>query len=244
MRGVACGADPFGCRIVTALRAYGQTGPAEVWLQTRGGRISAALCRVDGEVTLCAGHAADKELLGFLSFLGCRSILLPRGILPAGWGTIAESGWVMRWRGEPGLGAANTTAPTVRSLFSLLTAAGLVSPDDGVYADLSHKLRHGLVRASGRVDAKGELLSCAMTVAESHGAAVIGGVATLPGQRGKGFAGELVRGMASALTAEGKQVFLFCRGDLVSFYRRLGFRAEREWENRTGDCGGADAGVQ
>ena len=58
-----CKGSPYGVRISAFLQAYGTSYPfALFWMQTdASGRITAALSRVDGHVTLCASEQADWE---------------------------------------------------------------------------------------------------------------------------------------------------------------------------------------
>lgn len=71
-----CAGDPFGCRVVTAARAYGIAGKeAEFWFQSVQGNICAVICRVNGECTLYNKPAADwEELDCFLNAIGYRSL--------------------------------------------------------------------------------------------------------------------------------------------------------------------------
>ena len=67
-------------RISAFLQAYGTSYPfALFWMQTdASGRITAALSRVDGHVTLCASEQADwEEVWAFLSAAGYESVLCP-----------------------------------------------------------------------------------------------------------------------------------------------------------------------
>ena len=68
-----CKGSPYGVRISAFLQAYGTSYPfALFWMQTdASGRITAALSRVDGHVTLCASEQADwEEVWAFLSAAG------------------------------------------------------------------------------------------------------------------------------------------------------------------------------
>ena len=112
----------------------------------------------------------------------------------------------------------------------LLTTCGMEAGGDAAYVDLSHKLRHGLIRAAAVADGDGNLLSCAMTTAETAAAAVIGGVATHPAARRRGLAEGLVRALAGELKQEGKTPYLLCRGELRPFYERLGFCNHGNWQ--------------
>lgn len=235
-----CAGEPFGCRIITTARAYGLAGrPAEFWAQVVQGVPCAALCRVDGDFTLCAAPGADwEELRQFLDAAGFRSVFSP--VFPAQEG----DGPVMRWEGRPAAEDGGFCRPEPRRLLRLLSLCGMASQEDAaLYVDLSYKIRHGLIRAAGVEDSRGALLSCAMTIAESDDTAVIGGVATAPGSRRRGFASGLVTALASQLEKEGKRPYLFCKPQLAPFYQKSGFHTAGGWQ-QSGDCSREPPGVK
>lgn len=123
-----------------------------------------------------------------------------------GFGRLAQTGAVLRAASV--LPPRQATGPlTPREMYPLLTAAfGERAPAfEGWYLDVSHRLRHGGCRIVG-VRCDGRPVAGAMTVAEAAGGAVIGGVATAPDCRGRGYAGACVAALCTALSAEGKTV--------------------------------------
>ena len=58
-----CEGDPFGCRILAALLAYGIDKPfAQFWAQyDESGSITAVFCRLDTAMTVCAKGDYDTE---------------------------------------------------------------------------------------------------------------------------------------------------------------------------------------
>ncbi len=118
-----------------------------------------------------------------------------------------------------------------RDVYSLLKACfdtGL--PEfDAWYVDVSHRLRRGLCRMIGFcIDSVPS--ACAMTTAECENAAVIGGVATLPCARGRGFASANILTLTNQLLDEGKKVFLSPKNDAAyKLYLKLGFAQCGEW---------------
>lgn len=80
-----CDGSPCGVRIAAFLQAYGAGYPfALFWMQKdASGRMTAALSRVDGNVTVCAAQNADlQELWAFLSAIGFESVLCPEWMAP------------------------------------------------------------------------------------------------------------------------------------------------------------------
>lgn len=223
-----CAGDPFGCRVVTAARAYGTAGKeAEFWFQSVQGNICAVICRVNGECTLYNKPAADwEELDCFLNAIGYRSLFFSSERQKAG-----RSGPVMKWAGKRMSHTLGDCQPAPRDILRLLAACGMGNEENAAeYVDLSYKLRHGILRAVGFADGTGTLQSCAMTVAESDDTAVIGGVATDAGMRGRGFAGMLVTTLAERLEEEGKSPYLFCENRFVPFYEKHGFYVAGYWQ--------------
>ena len=68
-----------------------------------------------------------------------------------------------------------------------------------------------------------------MTVAQTHGQAVIGGVAVLPGWRGRGIGGLLVQTLCHVL--EPVRPFVLIKQEKQPFYQRLGFGPAGEWRS-------------
>lgn len=238
-----CKGSAFGCRIVTAACCYPAAPFAAFWLQRdKEGRITAALSRIEGDVTVCCGRLEpeQKEELGaFLASLGAGSILAPSGTLPQQ--MVPRTGAVLRFAAEGAEHSAVTKECvctekelTVRQLFALFSSCvgdGFeFAATDAAYVDLSHRLRHGFCHAAALRSEGGALCTAAMTVAESGSDALIGGVCTLPEARGKGMASAAVRVLCERLTQKGQTVFLLAENKLIPFYERLGFEHCGEWE--------------
>ncbi|MGI6264131.1 MAG: GNAT family N-acetyltransferase [Acutalibacteraceae bacterium] len=123
-----------------------------------------------------------------------------------------------------------TDTPSLTATFDLLKAVFDDLPQwDDWYVDMSHRLRHGCGRIAGITGEDG-LLAVAMTTAECESAALIGGVATRPDQRGRGYARRCVSALAAALQQEGKAVWLSPKNDYAkALYRHWGFVPVGEW---------------
>lgn len=96
-----------------------------------------------------------------------------------------------------------------RSVYPLLAQCfedGL-SAFDSWYVDVSHRLRHGCCHMVVLSDAQGPAAT-AMTVAECHGAALLGAVATRPDCRSRGYASACVSTLAHTMLAKGKAVWI------------------------------------
>lgn len=229
-----CEGNPYGVRIAAFLEAYGPGYPfALFWMQADGsGRMTAAVARVDGNVTVCAAEKADlEELWVFLSAVGFESILCPEWVAQRAnqfSGCLFQRCIPMRLHrpcvpsaAQP---AALCKAPPLPEVYALLQAAGEPLPClEAWLPDVSHRVRHAAARVwAVREGAK--WIACAMAVALTRKEALLGGVAVLPEQRAKGIGSSLTLSLCGALLEEGKTVFLLRKEGLhESFYRRMGF---------------------
>lgn len=221
--------NPYACRILSQLLAYG-TGERflEHWVQLEDDKPTAVISRIDGNMTVFC-EKANEELTEFINAIGFNTILADKHVLPQYWSGEA----VMRFACKAeikvieGNGTEIEQNPTIREVYSVLERcreAGFEVPAfDSFYPDMSHRVRHNLSRILAvRVD--GQAVACCMTSAETDSCAIISGVATLPKMRGKGYAGRLVAEIIKSLG--NREVFVFCREELVGFYNKLGFN---EW---------------
>jgi ribosomal protein S18 acetylase RimI-like enzyme len=97
-------------------------------------------------------------------------------------------------------------------------------PFEAWYLDVSYRTRHDLCRHAAITD-NGVIASSAMTVAEWQNGALLGGVATAPAYRRRGYAGRCVLSLTAALQQRGKTVWI-CPYNLPAqrLYESLGFR--------------------
>lgn len=233
-----CEGSPYGVRLAAFLQAYGPGYPfALFWVQTDdSGRMTAALSRVDGQVTVCACEQADlEELWAFLSAVGYESVLCPAWVAQASStrGVCRmESCHAMRLSRAPAVPAIQEPAtickePSLRQVYILLQAAGEPLPQwEAWLPDVSHRVRHGAARVWALREEDG-YSACAMAVAQTGREALLGGVAVLPDKRCKGRGSYLAAALCSALAREGKAgkaVYLFRRAGMhEQFYERMGF---------------------
>jgi len=109
--------------------------------------------------------------------------------------------------------------PFLRSFFDDLP------PFEAWYLDVSYRTRHGLCRHAVITD-NGVIASSAMTVAEWQNGALLGGVATSPDYRCRGYAGRCVLSLTAALQDKGKSVWICPYNPPAQrLYESLGFRA-------------------
>lgn len=229
-----CAGSPYGVRIAAFLAAYGTGYPfALFWRQTdAAGRTTAAVSRIDGNVTVCAVKQADlEELWAFLSAAGFDCVLCPEWTAPAG--GLLHGCRLARCRPMRLLSLQAPVVcgpvsfcgePPLPAVYSLLQAAGEPLPClEAWLPDVSHRVRHGaaLVWAAQEDE---QWVACAMAVALTRREALLGGVAVLPAQRGRGVGSYLTASLCEALTKQGKTVYLFRQDGMHEpFYQRMGF---------------------
>ena len=209
-------------RILSQAEVYGTDRPfCRFWIGEGGSVFSLT----DGVVTLHPGEDV-KEAALFLEMSPEVHTVRTDGDtalrLAAGWGVEPKTGTVMRVdKSLLPQGAAEECLPA--PLYPLLkTVFGeSISPFDVWYADVHHRLRRGAFHATA-VKAGDTVVSCAMTVAETTGAVLIGGVATHPDHRGQGLASACVTALAHRMGE--KAVWICPKNEAAEqLYRRLGF---------------------
>jgi predicted GNAT family N-acyltransferase len=115
-------------------------------------------------------------------------------------------------------------APPLDKVYALEKAVfgDTMPPLDEWYTDMSHRLRHGCGKAVGIYE-DNTLASAALVTLTTDAVGIIGGVATLPQSRGKGYARRTVFALACALQKEGKRALIIPKNAHAdTLYRRWG----------------------
>lgn len=223
-------ADPFSARITALFDTYG-TGFdfALFWTQSIDGKKTAAVCRIDGAVTVYAGASADhEELSAFLNAVGYSDIICDEQTAGRLKLNISDSSWIVEFRSP----AVSDTGVILRDydkkeIYLLLTECGFDMGDFGAFAaDVCTRLNKNTARL-GAIENENGLAACAFALYLGEKSTLLGAVATKPSGRGNGYAGRLITRLA--LEGRGK-VFLFCRNDsLGEFYKKYGFEICGRW---------------
>lgn len=222
-----CAGDPFGCRILAAERTYGSSEPfAGFWMQTDGlGEITAAIGRLDDGMTIAETLNADSdELNEFVKMsMGSRGALRPvrKGE--------ASNGLVMRLdRGLISGTSKNALSdvdlsPAPDDLYHVMEGCpgqGFdLPPFKEFYTDLSKRMRAKTVICA--LVRENELPVACAALHMAGETALLTLCATIPNQRGRGFALSAIR--ALSLKAKDADIYLFCLRDMVDFYQKRGF---------------------
>jgi GNAT superfamily N-acetyltransferase len=222
-------------RICGLVSSYGTDRPFIRYWCDQGHKAFISL--IDDNANLAAENDADFEEIAVFFAMHPEIVNVRTSRIAAG--EIAKSGV---WQAEYGsvmTTGANTEQPTKkpeplfpREVYPVLKACFEDMPEfEAWYADVSHRIRHGFCRIVG-FRHEGVPVSCAMTTSECKEAAVIGGVATLEGARGRGYASSNVLTLADMLLSEGKRVFLSPKNESArALYSQIGFRECSGWGN-------------
>lgn len=224
-------ADPYAARITALFRTYGADYDfALFWVQDIDGIPSAAVSRVDGNMTLCTNGNADfEELLHFVNAVGFQSLTCSYEDMERLGFEPSDSSFTVKFAG----GKTSFDVETVndfdkRKIYDLLCDCGFELGDYGAFlSDVCLRLNKGTASmiAAGE---NGSLRACAFALFEGEKSVLLGAVATSPEARGRGYASAIVNRIANEKSD--KDVFLFCRNDgLEAFYSKIGFDTVGRW---------------
>lgn len=228
-----CDADVFGTRIKTYYNCYSTDYDfVRFWAQyDDGGSITAAVSRVDGDVTVCACNNDTEELKEFLNIVGYRTVQCKECIAEA----IAESyqwGYVVECKN-----AAEHEKAEIKSVYEPKEIYDIIKPENltgvGDYlpwvSDVIYRLNRNAAQGAVAV-LDGINAGCAMVLFRTDKAALLGAVATKPEFRGRGVARSVVSELAENELKCGRRVELLCKnGSIVDFYKSIGFEVKDRW---------------
>lgn len=211
-------------RMASMAQVYGDAWQALRFWRGEGGSV---LSLADGVATLHAGEDVQDAALFLQMSPDVRTIRTDAHTakrLADAWGAEVKTGDVMR-AVRPLLPTGETEALSPAALYPLLKAVfgADIPPFDVWYADVHHRLRRGRFGAAA-VQREGRAVSCALVSAQTDRAVLLGGVATAPQVRGKGFASACVTALTCAEQAAGREVYISPKNEpAAALYRRLGF---------------------
>lgn len=198
-------------KLAGLLAAYGLQSPL---LQFYRAGEDGLLC-VQGDIaTLCGVTALPPTAL---PMLGVRRYYADRPLFSL----CERQRPVLRRRARAGP-AADTAivCPPLREVAQLLSQVFCGLDVDGLYCDLSHRVRHSKARVLGRYQG-GQLVATAGVYTAAPSGCVIEGVAVLPNWRRRGLASALLGALEGQFV--GQQLWLCCREERVPFYLKNGY---------------------
>ena len=218
-----CEGDPFGCRILAALLAYGIDKPfAQFWAQyDESGSITAVFCRLDTAMTVCAKgdydtEEADSFVQANMGYMGA--------LRPARQGESAN-GLVMRLTENK---ITESTAdvemnPEFSDVYAVMeecAGTGFEVPQfEDFYSDMIYRRKAKTV-TTAIVRAEGLPAACGAMHLSGH-TALLTICACVPEHRRQGY----TRKVVNALLERNPDcdIYLMCMPALHDFYRQFGF---------------------
>lgn len=109
-------------------------------------------------------------------------------------------------------------AATLMKMYEIVKASFGETEFDMWYADMSHRIRHGVSKAYMYINA-----ACACVDFIYEGAAYISQVAVMPDQRGNGYGRKILETISGELYKTGTVPRLWAYDDVMGFYSSIGF---------------------
>lgn len=232
----ACRGKPaLGATLPLALELFGKSQPGRFYA---GPTLAVD---VGGRTAWAAGHANPEELGSFLTFCGCRAVLLePDCPAPTGWQQgsthtifgLAAGETLPVPEADEALWESLTLdrAPASGEVADVLFADRGKQRRDDFYSELCTKRARGKAIVWALKDQTGAIVCTVGAYALHAGQGYMACGQTAEALRGRGIGGRLIVQMANALSAEGWQPVFLCAPERVHFYTRLGFTRLGEME--------------
>lgn len=224
-------ADPYAARITALAETYG-TGYdfALFWVQSIDEKSVAAVCRVDGNMTVCCYDGADyEELSAFINAVGFSSLTCDSEVMKKLGYEPSKTSFTVEYKGGAAVGGIEKTRDCdKKKIYDLLCGCGFELGDYRAFlADVCARLNKNTASFAAVLN-ENEPCACAFALFKGEKSVLLGAVATNEKARGRGYASELVGTLAEENSD--KKVFLFCRNDsLADFYSKIGFEKVGCW---------------
>ncbi|MBP3937829.1 MAG: GNAT family N-acetyltransferase [Clostridia bacterium] len=229
-----CDRDVFGTRIKAYFNCYSiDYDFVNFWMQiNEDGEVTAAISRIDGDMTLCAYDADYEELLEFVKIVGFNTIQCKRTVAKELADDETLWGYVVRFEDERENREVNIKNNfELKEIYDIIKAENLTGVGDYLpwLSDTTFRINRNTAKPL-LAEVDGNAAGCAMVLFRTDKAALLGAVATSPCYRGRGIAGALVTRLANDELAEGRRTELLCKNDsIVDFYKSIGFTVRDEW---------------
>ncbi len=229
-----CDRDVFGTRIKAYFNCYSTDYDfVKFWVQTNdNGDVTAAISRVDGDMTVTAENADCEELLQFIKIVGFSTIQCNRKVAKEFTADEALWGYVVRFENKTENRPVSLKKDyELKEIYNIIKAANLTGVGDYLpwLSDTTFRINRKTAEPL-LADVDGNAAGCAMVLFRTDKAALLGAVATYPEYRGRGIAGALVTYLANNELAQGRRTELLCKNDsIVDFYKSIGFTVKDEW---------------
>lgn len=233
-----CKTDSFGTRIYSHFLCYGyEYNFVDFWVQiSENNLITAALCKLDGDLVVCACEDADfEEISAFLNFTDKLSVTFDSKFIEyikLECDSVSQGDILMYSKAKKNCTHLSVTVPDIKEYHNLLLAcksADFFVPEYlNFLSDVSRRMQQGVCDICG-VYCDDKLVSCAMTVSYTDFSVILGAVATHPQYRKRGFAGFVVSSLAEKYKYL-DSVYIYTTIERnTRFYESLGFSVCDRW---------------
>lgn len=229
-----CDRDVFGTRIKAYFNCYlTDYDFVKFWVQTDDdGNVTAAISRVDGDMTLTAENADFEELLQFVKIVGFTTIQCNRRVAEHFTKDETLWGYVVEFKEKTQTSEVSLKKNfELKEIYNIIKAENLTGVGDYLpwLSDTTFRVNRGTAKPL-LCEIDGENAGCAMVLFSTDKASLLGAVATVPEFRGRGVARSLVVRLANEELAQGRRTELLCKSDsIVDFYKSIGFTVTDEW---------------
>lgn len=234
-----CKDNPIGCKIYSILNAYGhESNTVRFWIQKYNDKVVSIISKVNSYITIITSNNSNfAELNEFIKVIGSNAILCYETVSSKIGDFNRTSGDIMIYDKKLVFNDSCVSYnPKIEDVYELLVSCksnDFILPEfESFYVDISHRIRHGTARSSG-IYCNGKLVSCAMSLNEIEGCAVLGAIAVDKDYRRKGFGSKNVLSLISKIQKENKDIYIFKnKNKNDEFYNKIGFIYNGTWVER------------
>lgn len=236
-----CLLDSFGTRIYSHFLNYGyEYNFVDFWVQVNDEKVTAALCRLDGDFIICLSDSSDfQEISSFLSFQNKVSVTFNSKYSDYVLISYDEchSGDILMYKeNDISVSSFDLIEPELKQYHDLLLTCEsdtfFVPGYFNFLSDVSRRLRKDMCTIYAVV-CDDVLASCAMTVSQTKNSVILGAVATNPDYRRRGFAQCVVKNLAEHFKHL-KSVYIYTTIEKnTRFYKGIGFEVCGNWTKYT-----------
>lgn len=230
-----CKRDVFGTKIQGYYNTYGSKFDFfKLWIQLdEMGVQTAAICRIDGEMSItCAENADFEELIFFIKMMGFSSLMCKKEVMDALCLEPQETGNIVEYKEIKETDSSEISSSVdYKEYYGIIKDAKLLGVGEYLpwLSDFSYRVKKGVAYPTV-IKEKGETVACASGLFITENGALLGAVATKPSHRKKGYGGKLVKHLGNLMLNQNKKVHLLCKkGSILEFYRQNGFTPIGEW---------------
>lgn len=227
--------DAVSLRIKANLTVYKADYPfCEFWAQyNEENEITAVLSKINGACTLTFSDNADtEELISLIHFIGCSSLFLESEKADA-LSLSGRSGDILVYCEN------KTDAYEAENFCDMKEAFKLISENESEsiakldylewLSDFTFKSNRSAARLKA-ITRNGELVSLALTSAETKDSALISGVFTREDKRKKGFGEKVLLSLVHTLENENKKIYIMTAEErMTRYYEKRGFKKNGFW---------------